>query len=157
MLKMKKANIKVKRLSKNTYLISDCCSSVAQSCPTLCGPMDGSTPGFSVVHHLLELAQTRAHRVRDAIQPSHPLSSPSPACSLSQHWGLTQMSQFFASDGQSIGVSVSTSVLPMNIQDWFLLGLTGLMIKPINNSGKQPSQTVFSPKRKAVLSIGSSL
>ena len=89
MLKMKKVNINVKRLSKNTYLVSDCCSSVPQSCPTLSGPMDCSTPGFSVVHHLLELAQTRVHRVGDAIQPSHPLSSPSPpAFNRSQHQGL---------------------------------------------------------------------
>ena len=53
-------------------------SSVAQLCPTLCDGMDCSTPGFPVHHQLLELAQTHAHRVGDAIQPSHPLSSPSP-------------------------------------------------------------------------------
>ena len=52
-------------------------SSVAQSCPTLCDPMDCSTPGFSVHHQLPELAQTNVHWVSDAIQPSHPLSSPS--------------------------------------------------------------------------------
>ena len=51
-------------------------SSVAQSCPTLCNPMDCSTPGFSVHHQLLELPQTHVHRVGDAIKPSHPLSSP---------------------------------------------------------------------------------
>ena len=66
-------------------------SSVAQSCTTLCNPMDCSTPGFLVLHQLPELAQTRAHRVGDVIQPSHPLSSPSPpAFSLSQHQGLFQ-------------------------------------------------------------------
>ena len=53
-------------------------SSVAQSCPVLCDPMDCSTPGFPVHHQLLELAQTHVDRVSDAIQPSHPLSSPSP-------------------------------------------------------------------------------
>ena len=53
-------------------------SSVAQSCPTLCDPMNGSTPGLPVHHHLLEFTQTHVHWVRDAIQPSHPLSSPSP-------------------------------------------------------------------------------
>ena len=52
--------------------------SVAQSYPTLCEPMDCSTPGFPVFCHLLEFAQTHVHRVGDAIQPSHPLSSPSP-------------------------------------------------------------------------------
>ena len=53
-------------------------SPVAQSCPTLCDPMDRSTPGLPVHHQLLEFTQTHVHRVRDAIQPSHPLSSPSP-------------------------------------------------------------------------------
>ena len=53
-------------------------SSVAQSCPTLCDPMDCSTPGFPVLHQLLELTQTHVHQVGDAIQPSPPLSSPSP-------------------------------------------------------------------------------
>ena len=64
-------------------------SPVDQSCPTLCDPMDCSTPGFPVHHQFLELAQTHVHRVGDAIQPSHPLSSPSPpALNLSQHQGL---------------------------------------------------------------------
>ena len=54
-------------------------SSVAQSCPTLCDPMDCSTPGTPAHHQLLELVQTPVHRVGDAIQPSHPLSSPSPS------------------------------------------------------------------------------
>ena len=53
-----------------------CCWSVAQSHPTLCNPLDCSTPAFPVLHHLLELVQTQVHRVGDAIQPSHPLSSP---------------------------------------------------------------------------------
>ena len=64
-------------------------SSVAQSCPTLCDPMNRSTPGLPVHHQLLEFTQTHIHWVGDAIQPSHPLSSPSPrALSLSQHQGL---------------------------------------------------------------------
>ena len=53
-------------------------SSVAQSCPTLCDPMNRSTPGLPVHHHLPEFTQTHVHRVGDAIQPSHPLSSPFP-------------------------------------------------------------------------------
>ena len=64
-------------------------SSVAQSCPTLCNPIDCSTPGLPVHHQLPELTQTHVHRVSDAIQPSHPLLSPSPpAFNLSQHQGL---------------------------------------------------------------------
>ena len=58
---------------------SKCCCSVSQSCPTPCDPMDGSMPGFPVLHHLPEPAQTHVYCVRDAIQPSHPLLSPSPA------------------------------------------------------------------------------
>ena len=66
-------------------------SSVAQLCLTLCDPTDCSTPGFPVLHHLPELTQTYVPRVSDAIQPSHPLSSPSPpAFDLSQHRGLFQ-------------------------------------------------------------------
>ena len=74
-----------------------CCCSVTKSCPTLYDPMDCSTPGFPVLHLsftlscLLEFAQTHVHWVNDAIQPSHPLSSPSPpAFSLYQHQGLFQ-------------------------------------------------------------------
>ena len=64
-------------------------SSVTQSCLTLCNPMDCSTPTFPVHHQLQELAQTRVHRVNDAIQLSHPLSSPfPPAFNISQHQGL---------------------------------------------------------------------
>ena len=68
-----------------------CCCSVPRSCPALCDPMDCSMPGFPVLHHLPLLAQTHVHRVGDAIQPSHPLSPPSPpALNLSQHQGLFQ-------------------------------------------------------------------
>ena len=62
----------------------------AQSCLTLNNPVDCSTPGFPVHHQLPELAQTHVHRVPDAIQPSHLLSSPSPAFNLSHHQGLFQ-------------------------------------------------------------------
>ena len=99
-------------------------SSVDQSCPTLCDPMDCSTPGFPVHHQLLELAQTHVRWVGDAPHPSHPLSSPSPpAFTLSQHQGVFPMNQFFESGSQSIGASAS--ILPMNIQDGFPLEWTG--------------------------------
>ena len=93
-------------------------SSVTQSCLTLCNPMNHTTPGLPVHHQLPESTQTHVHRVGDAIQPSHPLLSPSPpALNLSQHQGLFQMSQLFAAGGPSIGVSASASVLLMSIQD----------------------------------------
>ena len=175
--------------------------SLVQSCVTLCNPMNRTTPGLSVHHQLPEFTQTHIHRVSDAIQPSHPLSSPSPpAPNPSQHqglfqwvnslhevakvlefqplspvqffmtpwtaahqaspsvtnsrnmlklinsvipsnhlifchpfsshlqsfpaWGSLPVNQLFTSGVQSIGVSVSTSVLPMNIQDWFPLQRT---------------------------------
>ena len=98
--------------------------SVTQSCSTFCDPMDCSTPGFPVHPQFPEPTQTHVHHIGDAIQPSHPLMSPSPpAFNLSQHQGLFQW--IFTSGGQSIGVSASASVLPMNIQDWFPLGWTG--------------------------------
>ena len=69
--------------------------------------MDCSMPGFPVHHQLLELAQTPVHQVGDGIQPSHSLSSPSPGFNSFSVWGSFLMSQFFASDGQCIGVSTS--------------------------------------------------
>ena len=93
-------------------------SSVTQSCLTLCKPIDHSMAGLPVHHQLPEFTQTHVHRVSDAIQQSHPLLSPSlPALNLSPASESVQMSQFFASGGQSIGVSASTAVLPMNTQD----------------------------------------
>ena len=75
---------------KNLFNIC-CCCSVVQPCPTLYDPMDCSLPGFSVHHQLPELTQTHVHQVGDAIQPSHPLSSPSPpAPNPSQHQSLFQ-------------------------------------------------------------------
>jgi len=117
-----------------------CYCSVAKSCQTLCHPMDCNTPGFPVLHYLLEFAQTHVHWVSDAIQPSHPLlplflllPQSFPAS------GSFQLSQFFASGGQSIGASAWASVLPMNIQGWFLLGLIGL----ISLQSKGLSSTFF--------------
>ena len=100
-------------------------SSVTQSCLTLCNPMNCSMPGLPVHHQLPESTQTHAHWVGDAIQTSHALSSPSPPVfNLSQHQGLVQWVNS-AWGGQSIGVSASASVLPMNTQDWSPLGWTG--------------------------------
>ena len=89
--------------------------------------MDCSTAGFPVYHQLPELSLTHVHLVGDAIQPSHPLSSPSPpAFNSFPRSGSFPVSQFFISGGQDIGVSASASLLPMNTQDWFPLGLACL-------------------------------
>ena len=79
----------------NINLIGQSVSSVAQSCPTLCDPMNHSTPGLPIHHQLLEFTQTHVHGVGDAIQPSHPLLSPSPPVpNPSQHQSLFQWVSF---------------------------------------------------------------
>ena len=112
-------------------------SSVAQSCPTLYDPIDCSTPGFPVHHQLPEPTQTRVHSVGNChpniLSSSSVMPFSSPVMPFSSHLqsfpasGSFQMSHFFTSGGQSIRVSASRSVFPMNIQDWFPLGLTGLI------------------------------
>ena len=134
------------RISQFENLIS----SVTQSCPSLCNPMDCNMPGFPVHHQLPELVHTHVHRVSDAIQPSHSLSSPSlPTFSLSQHQGLFPVSQFFASGGQSIGVSASASVSPSNEysglisfrMDWFkLFAIQGTLSVVFSNTTVQKHQ-----------------
>ena len=105
-----------------TLYVVVCCL-IAKSCPTLCHPMDCSLPGFTILPYLLELTQTHVHWVVNTISSSViPFSS----CPQSfPEMGSFKMSQLSASGGQSIGVSASTSALPMNIQYWFLLGWTG--------------------------------
>ena len=88
-------------------------SSVCQSCPTLCDPMNCSTPGLPVHHQLWEFTQTHIHRVSDAIQPSHPLSSPSPpALNLSEHQGLLKWVS--SSHHVAKGFSFSFNISPSN-------------------------------------------
>ena len=100
--------------------ITVCCS-VAQSCLTVCDPMDCSMPGFPVLHYILEFAQTQVHWLNDAIQLSHPL------CSL-LHPSIFPSIRIFSNElafhiwWPNIGASAS--VLQMNIQGWFPLGLT---------------------------------
>ena len=102
-------------------------SSVAQSCPTFCNPIDCSMPGLPVHHQLPEFTQTHVHWVSDAIQPSHPLWSPflSRLQSFSALGSFQMSSQLFTSGSQSIGVSASASVLPKNIQYLSPLRWTG--------------------------------
>ena len=86
-----KFRLNLKKVGKTTRPFSSSSNSVAQSCLTLWDPINHSTPGLPVHHQLLEFTQTHVHRVCDAIQPSHPLSSPSfPAPNPSQHQGLFQ-------------------------------------------------------------------
>ena len=97
--------------------------------PTFCSPMDGSMPGFPVHHHLPELAKTHMLWVGDAIQPSRPVVPFSSYLYSFLASGSFPVNWLLASGGQSIGASASasTSILSMNIQDWFHLGLTGLI------------------------------
>ena len=106
-------------------IIPICCFSVTNWRPIFCDPMNCSTPGSSVLHHLLEFAPFMSI---ESVMPSNHLilCLPSPfVLNLSQQQGLFK-SQPFPWDGQSIGVSVSPSVLPINIQSWFPLGWIGL-------------------------------
>ena len=98
----------------------------SHSVVSLCYPMDYSTPGLPVHCQLPEFTQTHVHSVGDAIQPSHPLSSPSPpAFNLSQHQGHIKWLSSSNQVESSIGVSASASVVPMTIQDSFPSGWTG--------------------------------
>ena len=89
--------------------------------------MNCSTPGFPVHHQLPEPTQTHVRHDSDSIQPSHPVIPFSSCLQSFTASGSFPVSQFFALGGQSIGASASASVLPMNTQAWFPLGLTGLI------------------------------
>ena len=128
-------------------------SSVTQSCPTLCDPMNCSTPGLPVHHQLPKFTQTHVHWVSDAIQPSHPLSSPSPTFNLSQRQGLFQ------------GVSSShwvAKVLEFQLQhqsfQWTLrtdLLLDRLVVSPCNPRDSQESSPIS--QFKSIISLALSL
>ena len=117
----------------------------------LCDPMDSSMPGFPVLHRLQEAAQIHVHWVRDAIQPSNSLPSPSPQSFPAS--GSFPMGWLFASGAQSIGASASASVLPMNIQDWFPLGLTDLISLLSKGLSRVFFSTMFQKINSLVLSL----
>ena len=122
-------------------------TSVAQSYPTTCNPMDCNTPGIPVHHQLQKLFQTHVHGVGDAIRSSHPLSSPTPpAFNLSQHQGLFQWVSSSHQVAKVLGISAATLVLPMNIQDWFPLGLNGL----ISCSPRDSQESSPTPQFKSI-------
>ena len=102
----------------------DCCCSVIQSCPTVATPWTAAHQTSLSLTISQSLPKFQVHCIDDAIQPSHPLTTSSSALNLYQHQGLF-LSQLFTSDDQNNGVSASASVLPMNIQNWFPLRLTG--------------------------------
>ena len=104
-----------------------CCCSVTKLCPIFCYPMDWSTPGLPVPYHLLKFAQIHVHCINGDIRPSHsdalfsfcPQSFPAP--------GSFPISGLFVSGSQNPGASASASVLPMSIQGWLPIRLTGLV------------------------------
>ena len=130
------------------------CAQLLQSCLTLHDSMDCSMPGFTILHYLPEFAQTHVLWVWDANQVSHPLSSPFYSCLQSfPASGSLPMSLRFASGVQSIGASASTSVLPMNIQDLFPLGLTGLIYLHPRGSQESSLTLQFKSINYSVLSF----
>ena len=110
-----------------TLLVLFCGCWVAQLCPTLCYPMNCSTPGFPILHCLLEFAQTHVHWVGDAIKPSHPLLPPSPpAFNLSQQQGLFHWVSSSHQVAKVLELQLQHSISD-EYSGWFLLGLTGLI------------------------------
>ena len=132
----------------NTSISSVQFNSVTQLCLTLCDPMDCRTPDLPVHHQLPEFIQTHVHWVSDTIQPSYSVIPFSSHLQSFPSSGSFQMSQFFASGGQSIGVSASASDLPMNIQDWFPLGWTGSPCSPRDSQKSSPT-----PQFKSINSL----
>ena len=104
-----------------------CCWSVAKSCPTLCDPMDCSMLSFPVPPYLLEFVQTHVCWVGDAIQPSHPLSPPSPALNISQQQDVFRWVSSSYQVATALELQLQHQSFQGNIQGWFPLGLTGLI------------------------------
>ena len=121
-----------------------CCCSVAQLCLTLFDPMDCSMPGFPVLHHLPEFAQTHVYWVDVAIQPSNPLSSPSPpALNLSQHQGLFQWLGSSHQVAKVLELHLQHQSFQWIFQGWFPLRLTGLIFLSKGFSRVFSSTTVW--------------
>ena len=126
-------------------------SSLSQSCLTLCNPMNRSTPGLPVHHQVPEFTQTHVHWVGDAISSSVvPFSSCPQSLPAS---GSFPMSQLFTWGDQSIGVSASASVLPMNTQDWSPLVWTGWISLQSKGLSRVFSNTQFKSINSSVLSF----
>ena len=125
-------------------------SSVIQSCLTLCDPMDCSTPGFPVHDQLLELTQIHVHLVGDAIQPFHPLSSPSPpAFNLSQHQGLFHWVSSSHQVVKVLALRLQHQSFQRIFRKWFPLGLTGL----ISLQSRDSQESSPTPQFKSINSL----
>ena len=129
-------------------------SSVAQSCPTLCDPMNRSTPGIPVHHQLPEFTQTHVHRVHDAIQPSHPLSSPSsPAPNPSQHQTVFQWVRCSHEVAKVLEFQLQHHSFPRNPRvDLLQNGLVGSPCSP-----RDPQESSPIPQFKSINSSALSL
>ena len=126
----------------------------SRSYPTLCNPMDCSTPGFPVLHHLLAVCSNPC--LLSQWCHSTILSSVAPFSSCPQSFpasGSFPMNQLFTSGGQSIGTSASASVLPMNIQGWFPLGWTGLISLQSKGSQESSPASQFKSINSSALSL----
>ena len=140
-------------LSFSPFNLIGCCS-VTQLCSTLCNPVDRSTSGFPVLHHLPEFYSNSC----PLSQWCHPTISSSaitfsPVLNLSRHQGLFQWVSSSHLGGQSIGASTSASVLPLNIQSWFPLGLTGLISLLPKGLSRVFSNTTVWRHHSSVLSL----
>ena len=140
-------------IHSNQQVWTFCCS-ITQSCPTLWDPMDSDTPdfplSFTISQNLLKLLSTELMMPSSHLVLCHPLLL---LPSVSPSIRVFPMYWLFASDGQSIGASASTSILPMNIQVWFLLGLTGL----ISLLSKRLSRVFPTPQLESINSLALSL
>ena len=122
---------------------SDQIRSVAQSCPTLCDPMNRSMPGLPVHHQLPEFTQTHVHRVSDAIQPSHPLSSPSPpAPNPSQHQSLSQWVNSSHEVAKVLEFQLQQHSFQRNPRADLQSGLVGSPCSPRDSQESSPTQQV---------------
>ena len=129
-------------------------SSVAQSCPTVCDPMNRSTPGFPVHHHLPEFTQTHVHRVSGAIQSSHPRSSPSrPASNPSQHQSLFQWVNSSHEVTKVLEFQLQDHSLQRNLRaDLLQNGLVGSPCSPRDSQESSPTPQ-FQSINSSVLSL----
>ena len=129
------------------------CCLVTQACPPLCDPMDCSTPGFHVLHYLLELAQTHVHWVSNAIQPAHPLLSLLLLLSIFPRIRVFSSESALHIRWPKYWTSASASVHSMNIQGWFPLGLTCLVSLQSNGLSKVfPSSMIWKHQLLSLLS-----